>query len=58
MEEAYSLYYDGVCVAWGYTEEEFQKLLDDLQLELFWDSCGGYGYFLNNHYSYEKEWSC
>lgn len=57
MKEVYSLYYDGVCIAWGYTAKEFQDLLDELHLELLWDLCGGYGYFLNNHFSYEKELS-
>ena len=57
MKEVYSLYYDNFCIAWGYTAKEFQKLLDELQLELLWDLEGGYGYFLNNHFSYEKEWS-
>lgn len=55
MEETYSLYYDDRCIAEGYTEEEFQKLLEDLQLDYGWEPNGEYIYFYNNHYWYERK---
>lgn len=55
MEETYSLYYDDLCIAEGYTEKEFQKLLEDLELDYSWDPTGSYTYFLNNHYWCKKE---
>ena len=55
MEETYSLYYDDRCIAEGYTEEEFTKLLEELQLDYGWEPNGEYHYFYNNHYWAEKE---
>ena len=54
MEETYSLYYDDRCIAEGYTEEEFMKFVEELQLDYGWESNGEYLYFYNNHYWYEK----
>lgn len=55
MEDLYSLYYDDRCVARDYTEEEFRKLVDDLQLEYGWEPNGEYYYFFNNHYWYSRD---
>ena len=55
MEETYALYYDDHCIAEGYTEEEFNKLLEELQLDYGWEPNGEYHYFYNNHYWAEKE---
>ena len=55
MEETYSLYYDDLCIAEGYTEEEFEKLLEELQLDYGWEPNGEYHYFYNNHYWSTKE---
>ena len=55
MEETYSLFYDDHCIAEDYTEEEFLKLVEELQLAYGWEPNGEYVYFFNNHYWYEKE---
>ena len=55
MEETYSLYYDDRCIAEGYTEEEFNQLIEELQLDYGWEPNGEYHYFYNNHYWAEKE---
>lgn len=54
MEDTYSLYYDDLCVADGYTEQEFLQLLSELQLDYGWEPNGEYLYFYNNHFWCEK----